>query len=167
MIPHPPVVWKRILFQNILQTASDITGVHDLPMVDLNTVIGFNFVMPNRKNIDEKVKVIDWDKDYRVSKWCKTENDLQQSNSSLQQKSGIFFYRYFESQKSRYWMTHQSIMGCWWQTMGIIEIDEGSWSYHPCQIWVHPRSGGNEGGRNGSNAIPKIAQSVNLFTLVS
>ena len=45
---------------DILQTASDITGMQDLPMVDPHSLIGFNFVMPNRNNIEEKVEVIDW-----------------------------------------------------------------------------------------------------------
>ena len=48
---------------NILQSAADIAGIQDLPTVDPHSLIGFNFVMPNRNNIDEKVKVIDWDEE--------------------------------------------------------------------------------------------------------
>ena len=48
---------------DILQTASDITGAHDLPTVDPHALIGFSFVMPNRNNIEEKVKVIDWNEE--------------------------------------------------------------------------------------------------------
>ena len=47
----------------ILQSTQDISGPKELPPVDPSELIGFNFVMKNKNEIEERVTVTDWTKE--------------------------------------------------------------------------------------------------------
>jgi len=95
----------EIITSPVLQSTRDISGLKELPKIDPNEIIGFNFVMKNKDKIEEQVTVTDWTKEGQfINEFLNGGQELMLYNDSINyHRAEASPFPKNSSQKGRLW----------------------------------------------------------------